>query len=127
MPERADHNRRRAPRWGFLLAVVAAAFLAPDARAGCGDYVVVVPAEPSASDPPAPARPTEPCHGPYCSRQPDPAPLAPVAPPAPPVEQAACVFPDAAPPAAGGGRAVAPPLAFDPVTRPYRPERPPRR
>ncbi len=115
------------PRWGFILAVVAVAFLAPDVQAGCGDYVVITsPTEVSATETPTPSHPLEPCHGPYCSRQPDPTPFVPAAPAASPVEQAACVSLDPVPPAARDGVVFAPSSPFDPVTRPFRLERPPR-
>lgn len=120
MSERADQDRRRTPRWGFLLAVAAVAFCAADVRAGCGDYVVI------ASQAATERTPPEPCHGPACSRRPDPIPLAPAAPVTTPVEQAACVFPEAVPPVAGSGPTYSQLLTFDPVTRPFRPERPPR-
>ncbi|WP_145233671.1 hypothetical protein [Urbifossiella limnaea] len=127
MSERARRNSRRAPRWGAFLAVVAVALLAPDARAGCGDYVVIVsPTGATAADSPTPAHPPEPCHGPSCSRHRDPIPLAPAAPATPPVEQAVRAPHEPVPPAAGVGPAFTSPLAFDPATRPFRPERPPR-
>ncbi|MFO0796722.1 MAG: hypothetical protein U0804_04540 [Gemmataceae bacterium] len=125
--ERAGRNSRRTLRWWGLLAAVAVAFLAPDARAGCGDYVVIAsPTGATAAESPAPAPPAEPCHGPSCSRHHDPLPLAPAAPAAPPVEPAACTPHEPVPPAAGVGRAAAAAPAFEPATRPYRPERPPR-
>jgi hypothetical protein len=82
---------------GVLPALLAALLFAPSAaRASCGDYVIggtgdaAQVASPSLSSearpgaPRAPAVPVQhgPCHGPFCSSNPLPAPLAPV-PPAP--------------------------------------------
>jgi hypothetical protein len=79
---------------GALLALLALLLLAPSAaRASCGDYVTMgsstaahsaSPSLPSDNRLGVPAVPRRhgPCHGPFCSGNPLPAPLAPV-PPAP--------------------------------------------
>jgi hypothetical protein len=125
--DRLTMNGRLLPRGAtYALAAVAVAFLTPDARAGCGDYVHIAATNAAAvtdSVPPPPS--PQPCHGPSCQRAPDRAPLAPVAPAVPTVDKAACPAPDLDLPA--GEEPVfthlPPPLS---AGRPYRPERPPR-
>jgi hypothetical protein len=91
--------RPSARRWRFataaLLALAAVALLAPaEARATCGDYVVL---HPSAGEhqPPVPADSPLPCSGPSCSEGSLP-PLTPLAPPAPAAEKWGCASPEAA-------------------------------
>jgi hypothetical protein len=132
--DRLTRNGRLLPRGAtYVLAAVAAAFLTPDARAACGDYVHIAPAGAAAAtnvsadaDDALASHLPKPCHGPSCQRSPDRAPLAPVAPAPPTVEKAACSATDADLPTAGDEPVSAPlppPLS---AGRPYRPERPPR-
>lgn len=138
MSDGVFQNGRRVPRWaGFLLAAVAVPFCALDVRAGCGDYVHITPsARTPAADASAPqaapdthALPLQhpgPCHGPECSRRPEPAPLVPVVPVSPPGDPAACVSLEPVPPATGGESLSADSLSADTVSKPFRLERPPR-
>jgi hypothetical protein len=109
------HRRVAWQGAGVLLAFLAVSMLAPSAaRASCGDYVMMGTGADHASPPSlgpethhgTPAAPVKhgPCHGPFCSGQPLPAPLAPIAPPPVHGEQWAHLYvlvPAAAPSDAG--------------------------
>lgn len=84
---------------GMALAVLAGALLAHgEARAGCGDHVVLTAETPAPKadiptpSPMQPAKQPAPCTGPNCSRAPIAPPAAPAVPVAPGGQEWACVF-----------------------------------
>jgi hypothetical protein len=110
------------------LALIGCGAVAPDARAGCGDYVRILgPGGPRAADPGADGNGSgPPCHGPNCEiRDHVPLPLAPPTPPAePPPPDAILTAP--AGPETGPAAGLSPPrvrLTAGPGSGVYRPPR----
>jgi hypothetical protein len=66
---------------GLIVALVLGDVVSPSAaQAGCGDHVRMNREGAANNLDPHPATPASPCHGIFCSQQPDPTPLAPATP-----------------------------------------------
>ena len=133
----SDRNVRGIVRLAIIATVAFGATLSSHspAQASCGDYVHLgmgsVHQSPTATlaesvvGRPLPDHPT-PCRGPNCSRRPEHVPLLPVSLSPPTIAQDACVLQSAAIPTAGAESHLTDHSSPDPITRPFRLDRPPR-